>query len=134
MYINIGNSAADYRKITCILNVAEIMKLSNCYKWSLRRYLTCYSEYWVWRYFLVVFRKSCIMGWRLFAIVACYCDCTESLRPYLFKYLETTASDPSRTYSGAASICLQNLRKTFKYGGRKNVPHEEEIRALAVSS
>ncbi|XP_078318920.1 unconventional myosin-XV-like isoform X3 [Crassostrea virginica] len=75
--------------------------------------------------------KSCIMGWRLFAIVACYCDCTESLRPYLFKYLETTASDPSRTYSGAASICLQNLRKTFKYGGRKNVPHEEEIRALA---
>ncbi|XP_062594386.1 unconventional myosin-XV-like isoform X8 [Saccostrea cucullata] len=75
--------------------------------------------------------KSCIMGWRLFAIVACYCDCTESLRPYLFKYLENTASDPMRTYSGAASICLQNLRKTFKYGGRKNVPLQEEIRALA---
>lgn len=73
------------------------------------------------------------MGWRLFAIVACYCDCTEALRPYLFKYLETTASDTGRTYSGAASICLQNLRKTFKYGGRKNVPLHEEISALAVS-
>lgn len=73
------------------------------------------------------------MGWRLFAIVACYCDCTEALRPYLFKYLENTASDPTRTYSGAASICLQNLRKTFKYGGRKNVPLQEEVQALAVS-
>nr|XP_034311051.1 unconventional myosin-XV isoform X10 [Crassostrea gigas] len=75
--------------------------------------------------------KSCIMGWRLFAIIACYCDCTEALRPYLFKFLETTASDTGRTYSGAASICLQNLRKTFKYGGRKNVPLTEEISALA---
>lgn len=83
---------------------------------------------------LSVFRKSCIMGWRLFAIIACYCDCTEALRPYLFKFLETTASDTGRTYSGAASICLQNLRKTFKYGGRKNVPLTEEISALAVSS
>lgn len=73
------------------------------------------------------------MGWRLFSIVACYCDCSEMLRPYLFKYLETTASDSSRTFSGAASICLQNLRKTFKYGGRKNVPLKEEIGALAVS-
>ncbi|OWF46490.1 unconventional myosin-XV-like isoform X2 [Mizuhopecten yessoensis] len=75
--------------------------------------------------------KSCIMGWRLFSIIACYCDCSESIRPYLFKYLETTSSDSSRTFSGAASICLQNLRKTFKYGGRKNVPLKAEISALA---
>lgn len=77
--------------------------------------------------------KSAIMGWRLFSIVGAYCDCSEVLRPYLFKYLETTASDPSRTHSGAAAICLQNLRKTFKYGGRKNVPLAEELSALAVS-
>lgn len=75
--------------------------------------------------------KSCIMGWRLFAIIAAYCDCSEAFKPYLFKYLETVASDTQRTYSGAAAICLQNLRKTFKYGGRKNVPLKEEINALA---
>jgi hypothetical protein len=80
-----------------------------------------------------IYRKSCIMGWRLFAIIAAYCDCSEGFRPYLFKYLETVASDTQRTYSGAAAICLQNLRKTFKYGGRKNVPLKEEINALAVS-
>ncbi|XP_064594768.1 unconventional myosin-XV-like isoform X2 [Liolophura sinensis] len=74
--------------------------------------------------------KSCVRGWRLFSIIAAFFDCSEVLRPYLFKYLETTASDTARTYSGAASQCLQNLRKTFKYGGRKNVPTKEELRAL----
>ncbi|KAK7507605.1 hypothetical protein BaRGS_00001540, partial [Batillaria attramentaria] len=75
--------------------------------------------------------KSKIKGWRLFALVAAYCDCSETLRPFLFKYLETTASDVNRTYNHAAALCLQNLRKTFKYGGRKNVPLREEVQALA---
>lgn len=34
---------------------------------------------------------------------------------------------------GTAMVCLQNLRKTFKYGGRKNVPSVEEISAISVS-
>ena len=29
-------------------------------------------------------------------------------------------------------VCLQNLRKTFKYGGRKNVPSVDEITALTA--
>ena len=29
-------------------------------------------------------------------------------------------------------MCLQNLRKTFKYGGRKNVPSVEEITAISA--
>ena len=29
-------------------------------------------------------------------------------------------------------VCLQNLRKTFKYGGRKNVPSIEEITAITA--
>lgn len=29
-------------------------------------------------------------------------------------------------------VCLQNLRKTFKYGGRKNVPSVEEITAISA--
>lgn len=35
--------------------------------------------------------------------------------------------------SDAAALCLTNLRKTFKYGGRKDVPLREEVMALAVS-
>lgn len=34
--------------------------------------------------------------------------------------------------AGTATVCLQNLRKTFKYGGRKNVPSVEEITAISA--
>ncbi|KAH9502357.1 hypothetical protein Btru_073529 [Bulinus truncatus] len=75
--------------------------------------------------------KSKIRGWRLFALVAAYFDCSKELKPYLFKYLETTSTDTNRTYNNAAALCLNNLRKTFKYGGRKDVPLKEEVTALA---
>ena len=29
-------------------------------------------------------------------------------------------------------VCLQNLRKTIKYGGRKNAPSIEEITAITA--
>ncbi|PNF27704.1 hypothetical protein B7P43_G13752 [Cryptotermes secundus] len=75
---------------------------------------------------------SCQRGWRLFSIVAAYFVCSETLKPYLFKYLETSAYDKRRAYHGTATVCLQNLRKTFKYGGRKNVPSVEEITAISA--
>ncbi|XP_011310328.1 unconventional myosin-XV [Fopius arisanus] len=75
---------------------------------------------------------SCQRGWRLFSIVAAYFTCSEGLRPYLIKYLETAAYDKRRAYHGTATVCLQNLRKTVKYGGRKNVPSVEEIMAISA--
>lgn len=75
---------------------------------------------------------SCQRGWRLFSIVAAYFTCSENLKPYLFKYLETAAYDKRRAYHGTSMVCLQNLRKTFKYGGRKNVPSIEEITAITA--
>jgi myosin-15 len=75
---------------------------------------------------------SCQRGWRLFSIIAAYFDCSEMLRPYLFKYLETAAYDKRRAYHATADVCLKNLRKTFKYGGRKNVPSIEEIAAISA--
>ncbi|QQP53116.1 Myosin 15, partial [Caligus rogercresseyi] len=77
-------------------------------------------------------KDSCQKGWRLFTIVAAYFSCTEVLKPFLFKYLETSAYDKRRAYHGTALVCLQNLRKTFKYGGRKNVPSIEEITAIVA--
>ena len=43
---------------------------------------------------------SCQRGWRLFSIVAAYFACSDGLRPYLFKYLETAAYDRRRAYHG----------------------------------
>jgi len=76
--------------------------------------------------------KSAQRAWRLFTILAAYFTCSEVLRPYLFKYLETNAYDKRRAFHGTALVCLQNLRKTFKYGGRRNVPSVEEITAITA--
>lgn len=35
-------------------------------------------------------------------------------------------------FSGTANVCLQNLRKTLRYGGRKNVPSVEEVTAVSA--
>jgi len=75
---------------------------------------------------------SCLKGWRLFSIVTAYFDCSDNLRPYLFKYLETTAYDKRRAYHATALVCLQNFRKTLRFGGRKNVPSVEEILAISA--
>ncbi|QQP35410.1 Myosin 15 [Caligus rogercresseyi] len=77
-------------------------------------------------------KDSCQKGWRLFSIIAAYFSCSEVLKPYLFKYLESAAYDKRRAYHGTALVCLQNLRKTFKYGGRKNIPSIEEITAIVA--
>lgn len=74
----------------------------------------------------------CLRGWRLFSILAAYFDCSKTFRPYLVKYLETAAYDKRRAYCSVAALCLQNLRKTFKFGGRKNVPSIEEIAATSA--
>ena len=79
-----------------------------------------------------VVKDSCQKGWRLFSIIAAYFTCSELLQSYLFKYLETSAYDKRRAYHGTALVCLHNLRKTFKYGGRKNVPSIEEITAISA--
>ncbi|KAH9517053.1 hypothetical protein DERF_007753 [Dermatophagoides farinae] len=75
---------------------------------------------------------SCQRGWRLFSIITAYFDCSETLRPYLFKYLETAAYDKRRAFHVTANITLKNLKKTFKFGGRKNVPSIEEIAAISA--
>jgi myosin-15 len=77
-------------------------------------------------------RDSCQRGWRLLSIVAAYFTCSETLKPYLVKYLETAAYDKRRAYHGTAGVCLQNLRKTLRYGGRKNVPSVEEVTAVSA--
>ena len=81
---------------------------------------------------LFFFQDSCQKGWRLFSIIAAYFNCSDVLKPYLFKYLETSAYDKRRAYHGTALVCLHNLRKTFKYKGRKNVPSIEEITAISA--
>ncbi|ELU02236.1 hypothetical protein CAPTEDRAFT_227847 [Capitella teleta] len=76
--------------------------------------------------------ESAQQGWRLMAIFTCYFGCSEVLKPYLLKYLESTAQSKEQAHNIIAQSCLHNLRQTFKYGGRKNVPSRDELQALTV--
>ncbi|XP_037809437.1 unconventional myosin-XV [Lucilia sericata] len=71
-------------------------------------------------------------GWRLLSILAAYFGCSDALRPYLIEHLTSAASDRRRSCHGTAAVCLTNLRKTARCGGRKNVPSVEEVTAVSA--
>ncbi|XP_065898577.1 unconventional myosin-XV-like isoform X1 [Dysidea avara] len=75
---------------------------------------------------------SCERGWKLLVICTGYLNCSELLLPYLLSYLQANSSDSKREFHAMASMCDSNLRKTVRYGGRKNPPGEEEIEAIIV--
>lgn len=74
------------------------------------------------------FADSSQRAWRLLSILAAYFGCSEALKPYLIEHLQSAASDRR----GTASVCLTNLRKTARCGGRKNVPSVEEVTAVSA--
>ncbi|XP_061508752.1 unconventional myosin-XV isoform X2 [Anopheles gambiae] len=71
-------------------------------------------------------------AWRLLSILAAYFGCSDALRPYLIEHLTSAASDRRRPCHGTAAVCLTNLRKTARCGGRKNVPSVEEVTAVSA--
>lgn len=71
-------------------------------------------------------------AWRLLSILAAYFGCSDALRPYLIEHLTSAASDRRRSCHGTAAVCLTNLRKTARCGGRKNVPSVEEVTAVSA--
>ncbi|GFW99206.1 unconventional myosin-XV [Trichonephila clavipes] len=75
-------------------------------------------------------QDSSIRGWRLLAFVAAFFRSSDSLMPYLMKYLETAAQDNRRIEQETAQICIKNLKQTIKYGGRRNVPSENEVQNI----
>lgn len=76
--------------------------------------------------------ESSQRAWRLLSVLAAYFGCSEALKPYLLEHLSSTASDRNRSSNGTAAVCLTNLRKTARCGGRKNVPSVEEVTAVSA--
>ena len=76
--------------------------------------------------------ESCQRAWRLLSILAAYFTCSEVLLPFLTEHLTNAASDRRRICHGTAAVCLTNLRKTQRCGGRKNVPSVEEVTAVSA--
>ncbi|XP_069763279.1 unconventional myosin-XV isoform X2 [Narcine bancroftii] len=71
-------------------------------------------------------------GWRLLYILTAYYKCSEVLKPYLFKLLETVCRMPGASFQGIAKACHQNLKKTFQFGGRIQFPDGMELKAMVA--
>ncbi|CAJ0945211.1 unnamed protein product, partial [Mesorhabditis belari] len=75
---------------------------------------------------------SLTLGWRLFIVLTAYFTCSDGMWPYLTKYIMDTANDSRRACHGTAQICLQNLLKTKKYGGRKFLLSGAELEQITM--
>ncbi|XP_070616344.1 unconventional myosin-XV [Erythrolamprus reginae] len=75
---------------------------------------------------------SCPKGWRLLYILSAYYRCSEVFKPYLLQFLQEVSAHPGLHFQGIAKACEQNLRKTFKFGGRCEFPTAVELQALVA--
>ncbi|XP_034739732.1 unconventional myosin-XV [Etheostoma cragini] len=73
---------------------------------------------------------SCQRGWRLLYILTAFHRCSEVLKPFLLKNLLQASRSAGAQYQGIAKACEQNLKKTFKYGGRIVSPNSMELKAM----
>merc|ERR1712226_544295 len=62
------------------------------------------------------------------ALIGSFCQCSNDLKRYLWRFLNdnTNYSHPPKM----AHLVLQNLGKTFKYGGRIDLPGANEMKAF----
>ncbi|XP_045547991.1 unconventional myosin-XV [Salmo salar] len=75
---------------------------------------------------------SCQRGWRLLYILTAFHRCSEVLKPFLLKFLQDASHSQGPLFQGIARACEQNLRKTFRYGGRVVPPSSMELKATVA--
>ncbi|KAJ8001329.1 hypothetical protein DPEC_G00168410 [Dallia pectoralis] len=75
---------------------------------------------------------SCQRGWRLLYILTAFHRCSDVLKPFLLKFLQDTCRNPGLLFQGIAKACVQNLKKTYQYGGRMVPPGNMELKAMVA--
>ncbi|CAJ0583911.1 unnamed protein product, partial [Mesorhabditis spiculigera] len=75
---------------------------------------------------------SLALGWRLFSVLTAYFSSSPAMWPYLTKYIAETANDVRRACHGTAQLCLQNLSKTKRYGGRRFLLSGAELEQITM--
>lgn len=99
-----------------LLNLKSLVSLQHCHKFEqLRDEVYCQLMKQTTNNKSVQ-QESCQRGWRLFSIVAAYFICSDTLKPFLFKYLETSAYDKRRAYHGELQDRSQQIRLILQVG------------------
>ncbi|MGH0138963.1 UNVERIFIED_CONTAM: hypothetical protein FKN15_036817 [Acipenser sinensis] len=93
------------------------------------------SQYVMTEFAMKYFREaasmeSCMRGWRILTLIAGFFHCSNTLLPYVTRFLQDILRDQGNSFQEMAHLCKENLRRSLIHGGRRHIPSKQEMEAI----